>query len=61
MLKREADLPTGWVYVDTDRSDLGGYVAHTKRAVVRHLALPPGTFPRGTVIWRERSLARPPE
>src|SRR5574338_207266 len=42
MLKDEAGFLTGWVYVDTDRSDLGGYVADAKRAVAEQLELPAG-------------------
>jgi Cu(I)/Ag(I) efflux system membrane protein CusA/SilA len=60
MIKNEAGLLTGWVYVDTDRSDLGGYVADAKRAVAAHLSLPPGTFLRwtGQYEFLERMQAR---
>jgi len=60
MIKNEAGLLTGWVYVDTDRSDLGGYVADAKRAVAAHLTLPPGYFLRwtGQYEFLERMQAR---
>ena len=60
MIKDEAGLLTGWVYVDTDRSDLGGYVEEAKRAVASQLALPPGYFLRwtGQYEFLERMQAR---
>jgi Cu(I)/Ag(I) efflux system membrane protein CusA/SilA len=60
MIKDEAGFLTGWVYVDTDRSDLGGYVADAKRAVAEHLELPAGTFLRwtGQYEFLERMQAR---
>jgi Cu(I)/Ag(I) efflux system membrane protein CusA/SilA len=33
---------TGWVYVDVDTSDIGGYVDAAKTAVAREVKLPPG-------------------
>lgn len=60
MIKDEAGLLTGWVYVDTDRSDLGGYVEVAKRAVSEQLTLPPGYFLRwtGQYEFLERMQAR---
>jgi Cu(I)/Ag(I) efflux system membrane protein CusA/SilA len=48
MIKNEGGMLTGWVYVDTGMSDLGGYVDAAKAAVARDLALPPGYFPKWT-------------
>jgi Cu(I)/Ag(I) efflux system membrane protein CusA/SilA len=60
MIKNEAGLLTGWVYVDTDRSDLGGYVEEAKRAVASQLEIPPGYFLRwtGQYEFLERMQAR---
>ena len=60
MIKNEAGMLTGWVYVDTERSDLGGYVAEAKRAVSEQLVLPPGYFLRwtGQYEFLERMQAR---
>jgi Cu(I)/Ag(I) efflux system membrane protein CusA/SilA len=60
MIKDEAGFLTGWVYVDTDRSDLGGYVADAKRAVAQQLELPQGCFLRwtGQYEFLERVQAR---
>jgi Cu(I)/Ag(I) efflux system membrane protein CusA/SilA len=60
MIKDEAGLLTGWVYVDTDRTDLGGYVEVAKRAVSEQLTLPPGYFLRwtGQYEFLERMQAR---
>ncbi len=48
MIKNEGGQLAGWVYVDTARSDLGGYVADAKAAVARGLELPPGYFLKWT-------------
>jgi len=48
MIKDEGGQLAGWVYVDTARSDLGGYVADAKAAVARELKLPPGYFLKWT-------------
>jgi Cu(I)/Ag(I) efflux system membrane protein CusA/SilA len=48
MIKDEGGQLAGWVYVDTVRSDLGGYVADAKAAVARELELPPGYFLKWT-------------
>jgi len=60
MIKDEAGFLTGWVYVDTERSDLGGYVADAKRAVAEQLELPAGYFLRwtGQYEFLERMQAR---
>jgi Cu(I)/Ag(I) efflux system membrane protein CusA/SilA len=60
MIKDEAGFLTGWVYVDTERSDLGGYVADAKRAVAEQLELPQGYFLRwtGQYEFLERLQAR---
>ncbi len=44
MIKDENASLTGWVYVDTSTSDLGGYVREAKVAVERELRLKPGYF-----------------
>jgi Cu(I)/Ag(I) efflux system membrane protein CusA/SilA len=60
MIKDESASLTGWVYVDTSRSDLGGYVADAKRAVARELQLEPGYFLKwtGQYEFLERMQAR---
>jgi Cu(I)/Ag(I) efflux system membrane protein CusA/SilA len=60
MIKNEAGLLTGWVYVDTGRSDLGGYVEDAKRTVAEQLDLPAGYFLRwtGQYEFLERMQAR---
>jgi Cu(I)/Ag(I) efflux system membrane protein CusA/SilA len=60
MIKDESASLTGWVYVDTARGDLGGYVADAKRAVARELQLKPGYFLKwtGQYEFLERVRAR---
>ena len=60
MIKDESASLTGWVYVDTSRSDLGGYVADAKQAVTRELQLKPGYFLKwtGQYEFLERMQAR---
>jgi Cu(I)/Ag(I) efflux system membrane protein CusA/SilA len=60
MIKDESASLTGWVYVDTSRSDLGGYVADAKRAVANELQLKPGYFLKwtGQYEFLERMQAR---
>jgi len=41
-IKTEQAFPTAWVYVDTDASDLGGYVEEAKDMVDAMVTLPPG-------------------
>jgi Cu(I)/Ag(I) efflux system membrane protein CusA/SilA len=42
MIKSEMGSLTGWVYVDIEGRDVGGYVDDAKAAVARSVALPPG-------------------
>jgi copper/silver efflux system protein len=42
MIKSEMGQLTGWVYVDIEGSDVGGYVEAAKAAVNRGVKLPPG-------------------
>jgi Cu(I)/Ag(I) efflux system membrane protein CusA/SilA len=42
MIKSEMGSLTGWVYVDVDTSDIGGYVASAKKKVDAEVKLPPG-------------------
>ena len=42
MIKSEMGQLTGWVYVDIEGSDVGGYVETAKAAVGRTVKLPPG-------------------
>ena len=42
MIKSENGRPAGWIFVDTDDADLGGYVARAQRAVAAGVTLPPG-------------------
>jgi Cu(I)/Ag(I) efflux system membrane protein CusA/SilA len=42
MIKSEAGSLVGWVYVDVEGRDIGGYVGDAKEAVSRSLELPPG-------------------
>jgi Cu(I)/Ag(I) efflux system membrane protein CusA/SilA len=60
MIKNEAGMLTGWVYVDTERSDLGGYVEEAKRAVAERMELPAGYFLQwtGQYEFLERMQAR---
>ena len=42
MIKSEMGMLTGWVYIDIDGRDVGGYVRDAKAAVEREVKLPPG-------------------
>jgi len=42
MIKNEEGFPAGFVYVDTARTDLGGYVAAAQKTVAQNVHLPPG-------------------
>jgi copper/silver efflux system protein len=42
MIKSEMGSLTGWVYVDIDTSDVGGYVGAAKAAVAGEVKIPPG-------------------
>lgn len=48
MIKDEMGSLTGWVYVDTDETDIGGFVAKCKKAVSEKLQLPEGYFLKWT-------------
>ena len=43
MIKSENGRPTGWIFVDLEDADLGGYVALAQQAVAERVTLPPGT------------------
>jgi Cu(I)/Ag(I) efflux system membrane protein CusA/SilA len=60
MIKNEMGSLAGWVYVDTDRSDIGGYVADAKAAVAREIELPSGYYLKwtGQYEFLERIQAR---
>jgi Cu(I)/Ag(I) efflux system membrane protein CusA/SilA len=60
MIKDEGGQLAGWVYVDTDERDLGGFVARAKRAVADELRLKPGYFLKwtGQYEFLERLQAR---
>ncbi len=47
MIKSEMGQLTGWIYVDLEGRDVGGYVADAKEVVAREVKLPPGY----TVKW----------
>jgi Cu(I)/Ag(I) efflux system membrane protein CusA/SilA len=42
MIRSENSRPSGWVFVDLQGRDLGGYVAEAKQRMAGQLALPPG-------------------
>ena len=48
MIKSEMGQLTGWVYVDIDTENVGGYVGVAKAAVDREVKLPPGYFVKWT-------------
>jgi len=50
MIRDEAGMLTGYVYVDMDasRRDIGGYVEDAKRAVAKSMTLPAGYFLKWT-------------
>lgn len=48
MIKSELGSLTGWIYVDIDTSDVGGYVANAKEHVAREVKLPSGYFIKWT-------------
>jgi Cu(I)/Ag(I) efflux system membrane protein CusA/SilA len=47
MIRDENGRLTGYVYVDVSNRDLGGYVADAKKAVMKHVEMPPGY----TLVW----------
>ena len=42
VIKSEDARPTGWIYVDVQGSDLGGYVQRAQAAVASQVEMPPG-------------------
>ena len=42
MIKSENGRPSGWIYVDIEQADLGGYVAAAQQAVAQGVDLPAG-------------------
>ena len=60
MIKSEMGSLTGWVYVDIDTTDVGGYVATAKEHVAREVRLPPGYLIKWTGQYEllERVQAR---
>jgi Cu(I)/Ag(I) efflux system membrane protein CusA/SilA len=60
MIKSEMGSLTGWIYVDIDTSDVGGYVAAGKERVAREVKLPAGYFVKWTGQYEllERVRAR---
>jgi Cu(I)/Ag(I) efflux system membrane protein CusA/SilA len=42
MLRSEDARPNGWIFVDIQGGDLGGYVKEAQRAVAKQVELPPG-------------------
>ena len=43
LIKSENGRPTGWIFVDLEDADLGGYVAVAQQTVADRVTLPPGT------------------
>jgi Cu(I)/Ag(I) efflux system membrane protein CusA/SilA len=48
MIKSEMGQLTGWVYVDVETSDIGGWVDQAKAKVAREVKMPPGYFLKWT-------------
>lgn len=48
MIKDEMGYFSGWVYVDLDKSDIGGYVKEAKSVIASQLKLPKGYFLKWT-------------
>ena len=48
MIKSEMGSLTGWVYIDTTTTDIGGYVSDAKAVVAREIKLPPGYYLKWT-------------
>jgi Cu(I)/Ag(I) efflux system membrane protein CusA/SilA len=46
-IKSENSRPNAWVYVDIKTSDIGGYVAEAKKAVMEQVKIPAGY----TLVW----------
>ena len=60
MIKSEMGQLTGWVYIDIDTADVGGYVAAAKAKVAQEIKLPPRYFLKwtGQYEFLERVRAR---
>jgi copper/silver efflux system protein len=60
MIKSEMGSLTGWVYVDVETSDVGGYVTAAKAAVAQEIKLPSGYYLKwtGQYEFLERVRAR---
>ncbi|MEJ2534862.1 MAG: CusA/CzcA family heavy metal efflux RND transporter, partial [Gammaproteobacteria bacterium] len=60
MIKSENARPNGWIYVDIEGSDLGGYVERARETVASELELPPGYTLRwsGQFEYLERARER---
>jgi Cu(I)/Ag(I) efflux system membrane protein CusA/SilA len=60
MIKSEMGSLTGWIYVDIDTSDVGGYVSAAKEKVAREVKVPAGYFVKWTGQYEllERVRAR---
>ena len=48
MIKDEMGSLSGWVYIDIDRRDIGGYVEDAKKVVAQNLKLPTGYYLKWT-------------
>lgn len=48
MIKNEMGSLNGWIYIDTNRSDIGGYVNDAKAIVGKELKLPSGYYLKWT-------------
>ena len=48
MIKSEMGQLTGWIYVDVDTNDIGGWVDQAKAKVAREVTVPPGYFLKWT-------------
>ena len=60
VIKSEGARPNSWIYVDTNSSDLGGYVKRAQQAVASQLALPAGYSIAwsGQFAYMQRAAAR---
>ena len=60
MIKSENARPNGWIYVDIQGVDLGGYVERARQAVVDQVELPPGYSIQwsGQYEYMERAMER---
>ncbi len=60
MIRSENARPSGWVFIDMQGRDLGGYVSDAKARIARDLKLPPGYSLgwSGQYEYLERALAR---